>query len=72
MIDVRTYIENELEYDSVKNNENGVLDYLNSLTDEDINKIEDNVRNDIELQDLINVIIDWHLYHYKKWGKEED
>ena len=71
MIDVRTYIENELEYDSVKNNENGVLDYLNSLTDEDINKIEDNVRNDIELQDLINVIIDWHLYHYKVWRKEE-
>lgn len=72
MIDVRTYIENELEYDSVKNNKNGVLDYLNSLTDEDINKIEDNVRNDIELQDLINTIIDWHLYHYKTWGKEEE
>lgn len=72
MIDVKTYIENELEYDSVKNNENGVLDYLNSLTDEDINKIEDNVRNDIELQDLINGIIDWHLYHYKTWGKEEE
>ena len=72
MIDVRTYIENELEYDSVKNNENGVLDYLNSLTDEDINKIEDNVENDIELQNLINTIIDWHLYHYKKWGNEED
>lgn len=72
MIDVRTYIENELEYDSVKNNKNGVLDYLNSLTDEDINKIEDNVENDIELQNLINTIIDWHLYHYKTWGNEED
>ena len=70
MIDVRTYIENELEYDSVKNNENGVLDYLNSLTDEDIDKIEDNVENDEELQNLINEIIDWHLYHYKEWGEE--
>ena len=65
MIDVRTYIENELEYDSVKNNENGVLDYLNSLTDEDIEEIELTILNDDELQDKINEITDYYLYHYK-------
>lgn len=72
MIDVRTYIENELEYDSVKNNENGVLDYLNSLTDEDIEEIELTILNDDELQDKINEITDYYLYHYKVWGKEEE
>ena len=72
MIDVRTYIENELEYDSVKNNENGVLDYLNSLTDEDIEEIELTILNDDELQDKINEITDYYLYHYKAWGKEEE
>ena len=66
MIDVRTYIENELEYDSVKNNENGVLDYLNSLTDEDIEEIELTILNDDELQDKINEITDYYLYHYKQ------
>lgn len=70
MIDVRTYIRDELEYDVVKENKNGVLDYLNSLTEEDIDNIEERVRNDDELYEKINELIDWHLYHYKKWGKD--
>lgn len=68
MIDVRTYIRDELEYDVVKENKNGVLDYLNSLTEEDIDNIEERVRNDDELYEKINELIDWHLYHYKEWG----
>lgn len=71
MIDVKTYIENEMEYDSVKENKNGILDYLNSLTQEDIDRIEENVRDDIELHEKIIELIDWHLYHYKDWYEEE-
>ena len=71
-VDLYTYIEDEKEYDSVKENRDGVLDYLESLTDEDISQIEQNIVNDDELQHLIDTITDWHLYHYKTWGKEEE
>ena len=71
MIDVKTYIENELCYDNVKKNENGVLDYLYSLTDEDIKQIEQQILDDEELNDKINEITDWYLYHYKDWYKED-
>ena len=71
MIDVKTYIENELCYDNVKKNENGVLDYLYSLTDEDIKQIEQQILDDEELNEEINEITDWYLYHYKDWYKED-
>ena len=70
MIDVRTFIRDELEYDVVKENKDGVLDYLNSLTEKDIDNIEERVKNDDELYDKINELINYHLYHYRKWGKD--
>lgn len=71
-VDLYTYIEDEKEYDSVKENKNGVLDYLESLTDEDISQIEQNIVNDDELYEKINELTDYHLYHYKQWYKEEE
>lgn len=72
MIDVRTFIRDELEYDVVKENKDGVLDYLNSLSEEDIDNIEERVKNDDELYDKINELINYHLYHYRKWGKDNE
>ena len=59
--EVRRYIDDEMEYDSVKNNQNGVLDYLNSLTDEDISKIADEIINDEWFTEQLNcyIIEDW-------------
>lgn len=70
--EVRRYIEDEMEYDSVKDNRNGVLDYLNSLTDEDISKIADEIINDEWFTEQLNDIINRYLYHYKDWFKEEE
>lgn len=72
MIDVRTFIRDELEYDVVKENKDGVLDYLNSLSEEDIDNIEERVKNDDELYDKINELINYHLYHYRKWGNNNE
>ena len=69
-IDVATYIENEKCYDSVKNNNNGVLDYLNSLTEKDIKIIENQVAEDDELRQKIDELIGYYLYHYREWYKE--
>lgn len=66
-VDLYNYIENEKEYDSVKENKDGVLDYLNSLTDEDISQIEQNIIRDDELHEKINELTDYHLYHHKEW-----
>lgn len=70
--EVRRYIDNEKEYDSVKDNRNGVLDYLNSLTDEDISKIADNILNDEWFTQQLNDIINTYLYHYKVYYKEDN
>lgn len=43
---IRSYIDDEKEYDSVKANKDGVLDYLNDLTDVQIMKMADNIVND--------------------------
>lgn len=61
MIDVKSFIENELENtEDIK-----TLNYLNSLTDDDIDKIEYEVLNDDELRYKIEVITKWYVYHYK-------
>lgn len=65
-VDLYTYIED------VKENKNDVLDYLESLTDEDISQIEQNIVNDDELYEKINELTDYHLYHYRPWFKEEE
>lgn len=70
--EVRRYIEDEMEYDSVKNNKDGVLDYLKSLTDEDMDKIADDIINDEWFTQQLNETINYYLYHYKKWEKEEE
>ena len=72
MVDVRTFISDELCYDHVKKNEDGVLDYLYSLTTEDIDKIEKQIMEDDELNDKINEITNWYVYHYRKWGNNEN
>lgn len=70
--DIKLYIENEKEYDSVKDNKNGILDYLNSLNDNDLREIADKVTSDNELNDIINSTIDFYLYHHREWFKGED
>lgn len=69
--EVRRYIDDEMCYDSVKNNKNGILNYLKSLTDEDISKIADKIINDEWFTEQINTVISDYLYHYKDWYKEE-
>ena len=70
--EIRRYIEDEMEYDSVKDNKNGVLDYLNSLTDEDIDRIADDIINDEWFTQQLNETINYYLYHFKKWGENND
>lgn len=60
--EVRRYIADEMEYDSVKNNRKGVLDYLNSLTDEDISKVADEIINDEWFTEQLNSVIGTYLY----------
>lgn len=52
--EITSYIECEKEYDSVKNNENGVLDYLNSLQYADISEIADKMINDDYFNEQLN------------------
>lgn len=60
--EIKFYIECQKEYDSVKNNENGVLDYLNSLTNEDLGCIADNMLYNEYLSEQINATIGEYLY----------
>lgn len=69
--EVRRFIDDERNYDSVQNNENGILDYLNSLSDDDISKIANEIINDEWFTEQINTVINDYLYHYKVWYKEE-
>ena len=71
MQDIRYFIDDEKEYDSVKANENGVLDYLNSLDETDIRDIANEILNDdYFIQQLMNEINDY-VYHHRKWLKED-
>lgn len=67
--EIKFYIECEKEYDSVKNNENGVLDYLNSLTNEDLGCIADAMLSDDYLWDQMNISIEEYLYMDFKGGR---
>lgn len=69
--EIEVFIENEKEYDSVKANENGVLDYLNSLNDDDFDKIADEMINDDWFNEKLNETLNEYIYHYKDWYKEE-
>ena len=60
------YIECEKEYDSVKNNEHGLLDYLNSIQYQDIYKIAEGMINDDYLNEQLNSTIGAYLYNYKE------
>lgn len=76
MIDVKGYVENEkyyiekYDYDNCKKD----LFYLESLTDEDIKKIQKLVEDDSELSNdidnLVNEAIHWWVYHYKEKESE--
>lgn len=70
--EINTFIDNELCYDSVKNNRDGVLDYLNSLTKEDKNNIAENIIRDDYFWNIMNEILDVNIYHYRKWGNENE
>lgn len=65
--EINNFIDNELCYDSVKNNQDGVLDYLNSLTKEDKNNIAENIISDDYFWDIMNEILNANIYHYRKW-----
>ena len=68
--EIMFYIQNEKEYDSVKNNENGVLDYLNSLQYADFCIIADKMINDDYLSEKLNETI--KEYVYEKFNMEEE
>ena len=69
MINVKEYIENEMyyieKYDSEKSKKD--LEYLESLTDKDIDKIQKQVEEDTDLEIEIQALIDGtiHAYLYK-------
>lgn len=75
MIDVKNYIENEINYIEEYDKENCKedLEFLYSLTDEDIKKIQKNVELDselsLEIENLIRESINYWLYHYNKGEK---
>ena len=77
-MNVKDYIENEKYYiekdmDIEGFNREGLqadLDFLESLTDEDIKKIQNDVDSDSELSNeidnLVREAIHYWVYHYKK------
>lgn len=67
-----TFINDEFVYDSVKANENGAKDYLESLTEDDKNAITERLINNDCLWEFINEEICYTLYHYKNWGGSKD
>ena len=70
-MDLRDYvcefIENRIEsikdYEYSTNDDLRELNYLESLSDEQIDKITEKVENDDELKNKINELIDYYLYH---------
>lgn len=69
---IKSYIEIEKCYDSVQNNENGILDYLNSLNDNDLEEIAKDIYCDTELMETLESTINYYLFHYKEWFKEKE
>ena len=63
------YIKDEKTYTSVQNNENGVLDYLNSLQYADISEIADKMVNDDYFNEQLNTTIAEYLY--ENFNKED-
>lgn len=63
------YIKDEKSYTSVQNNENGVLDYLNSLQYADISEIADKMINDDYFNEQLNTTIAEYLYEKFNKGK---
>lgn len=69
---VSEYIDNEIDYikqdmkDTLSNNEDlqQDLEYLESLSDSDIENITEKINNDEELQDKITELIHYWVYHY--------
>lgn len=68
--EIKFYIDCEKEYDSVKNNEYGVLDYLNSLTNEDLGNVADAMLSDDYLNEQLNNTIAEYLYKNFKGDKK--
>ena len=68
MLNVGEYIQNEINYIERYGLEADKQDikYLNSLTKEDIEKIQEQVNRDDELYQKANETINYYLYHYKK------
>ena len=66
--EIDNFIDSELCYDSVQNNQDGVLDYLNSLTEEDKRNIAKEIIRDDYFWDIMNEILNANIYHYRKWG----
>ena len=60
--EITHYIKDELEYDHVKNNENGIYDYLKSIQYKDISEIAENMINDDWLNEQLNTVIAEYLY----------
>ena len=67
--EIKRYIEDEKTYTSVENNENGVLDYLNSLQYADISEIAEKMINDDYFNEQLNTTIAEYLY--EKFNKGE-
>lgn len=70
-LDLRDYvcefIENRIEsikdYEYSTNDDLRELNHLESLSDQQIDKILEKVENDDELKNKINELIDYYLYH---------
>ena len=70
-LDLRDYvcefIENRIEsikdYEYSTNDDLRELNYLESLSDEQIDKITEKVENDDELKQKLSELIDYYLYH---------
>ena len=60
---VEDYIESDLCYDSIRKEDK---DFLESLTEEDIKRIADKVRDDDGISEEINNSINYYIWHYKK------
>lgn len=68
MLNVGEYIQNEIDYINRYELEADKQDikFLESLTEKDIEKIQEQVNRDDELYQKANETINYYLYHYKK------
>lgn len=56
------FIERYETYDDAKND----IEYLKSLTDEDLKLVEEKCNRDDELRQCINECLNYYVYHTKK------